>query len=301
MDFLKDLLMGGTSGCVAKTACAPLERVKIVLQTQAADASTPKYNGMLACGQGIVKNHGVAALWRGNLVNCSRYFPTQAIGFATKAKYQAMFVPKREEAGFARWFAGFLLAGGLAGATALTVVYPLEFSYTRLAADVNNKKFTGLTDCVRKIARADGVQGLYRGYGPSVAGIIVYRAGYFGFYDAGKLVIWGEDPAAQRSASFIARFGLALCVDISAACFAYPLDTVRRRLMMQSGKAAEEVQYTSAFGAASHILKHEGAGGFFKGVFANNVRAIASALVLVLYDEMKKMMDDGEGGGGHGH
>ena len=61
------------------------------------------------------------------------------------------------------------------------------------------------------------------------------------------------------------------------------------------------MQYTSDFGAASHILKHEGAGGFFKGVFANNVRAIASALVLVLYDEMKKMMDDGEGGGGHGH
>ena len=145
------------------------------------------------------------------------------------------------------------------------------------------------------------MQGLYRGYGPSVAGIIVYRAGYFGFYDAGKLMIWGEDPAAQRSASFVARFGLALCVDISAACIAYPLDTVRRRRMMQSGKAAEEVQYTSAFGAASHILKHEGAGGFFKGVFANNVRAIASALVLVLYDEMKKMMDDGEGGGGHGH
>jgi hypothetical protein len=26
----------------------------------------------------------------------------------------------------------------------------------------------GLTDCVKKIAKADGVQGLYRGYGPSV-------------------------------------------------------------------------------------------------------------------------------------
>jgi len=76
------------------------------------------------------------------------------------------------------WFAGYLAAGGLAGATSLTVVYPLEFSYTRLAADSGkNKQFTGLTDVMRQITAKEGVRGLYRGYGPSVAGIIVYRAG----------------------------------------------------------------------------------------------------------------------------
>ena len=140
------------------------------------------------------------------------------------------------------------------------------------------------------------MQGLYRGYGPSVAGIIVYRAGYFGFYDAGKLMIWGEDPAAQRSASFVARFGLALCVDISAACFAYPLDTVRRRLMMQSGKAESEMLYTTVGGAVKHIMANEGAAGFYTGVFANNTRAVASALVLALYDELKALVGGGPGG-----
>ena len=68
---------------------------------------------------------------------------------------------------------------------------------------------------------------------------------------------------------------------------AYPVDTVRRRLMMQSG-AAEKAQFTSTTGAIAHIMKNEGAAGFYKGCFANNVRAIASALVLVLYDEAKK-------------
>jgi hypothetical protein len=32
--FLQDLALGGTSGVIAKTACAPLERVKILLQVR---------------------------------------------------------------------------------------------------------------------------------------------------------------------------------------------------------------------------------------------------------------------------
>ena len=113
-----------------------------------------------------MKDQGAAGLWRGNLVNCLRYFPTQAIGFACKEKYQQMFVPNKEEAGFAKWFAGYLVAGGAAGATALTFVYPLEFAYTRLAADVGSasqRQFKGgLMDVVQSIHRSDGIQGLYR-------------------------------------------------------------------------------------------------------------------------------------------
>ena len=99
----------------------------------------------------------------------------------------------------------------------------------------------------------------------------------------------------DRDTSFFTKFGLAIFVDISAAVFAYPLDTVRRRLMMQSGRAAADVQYTSAIGAFKHIIANEGgAMALYKGVFANNVRAIASALVLVLYDELKQKMDDAD-------
>jgi len=285
MGFLKNFLMGGTAGVISKTSCAPLERVKIVLQNQAAlEGAAKQYSGLLGTGQAIVKEQGVAALWRGNFVNCLRYFPTQAMNFAFKAKYQELLVPDKEKAGFALWFAGYLAAGGAAGATSLTVAYPLEFAYTRLAADVEQKQFTGLFNCFGTIFKKEGIRGLYRGYAPSVCGIIVYRAGYFGFYDVGKQVLFEDGKG-----NFFQKFGLALFVDISAACTAYPFDTVRRRLMMQSGRA--EMQYTGAIQALKHIVANEGAGGLYKGVFANNVRAIASALVLVLYDEMKQCLD----------
>ena len=105
--FLKNLVLGGTSGCIAKTICAPLERVKIVLQTQASTGGGAKYAGMLDCGRGIVADQGVIGLWRGNLTNCARYFPTQAMNFAFKERYQKLFIRPKEEVGFAVWFCGF--------------------------------------------------------------------------------------------------------------------------------------------------------------------------------------------------
>jgi len=109
--------------------------------------------------------------------------------------------------------------------------------------------------------------------------------GYFGFYDAGKQML-GLDGA---DANFFLKFGLAMCVDVSAAVFAYPIDTVRRRLMMQSGNAVQE--FTTSAQAISHIMKNEGVAGFYKGCGANNIRAISSALVLVTYDEIKKIFN----------
>jgi solute carrier family 25 (mitochondrial adenine nucleotide translocator), member 4/5/6/31 len=154
--FITDMLMGGTSGVLAKTACAPLERVKILLQTQQGGKMLPggvvPYRGFLDAMVRVPREQGVMSFWRGNLANCLRYFPTQAMNFAFKDKYQKMFVRPREEVSFPRFFAGYLAAGGAAGATALTASYPLEYTFTRLAADrAAKKQYSGIVDCVTKV------------------------------------------------------------------------------------------------------------------------------------------------------
>ena len=89
MDFLTDLLLGGTSGVIAKTACAPLERVKIVLQTQSVNTQIgTQYKGIGDAFGRIAKEQGLSSFWRGNFANCLRYFPTQAMNFAF-SKYAA--------------------------------------------------------------------------------------------------------------------------------------------------------------------------------------------------------------------
>jgi len=65
--------------------------------------------------------------------------------------------------------------------------------------------------------------GLYRGFGVSVAGIIVYRAAFFGFYDTTKALIY-DDPS--KSNPFV-TFAIGFTVETAAGVIAYPFDTVR--------------------------------------------------------------------------
>lgn len=139
----------------------------------------------------IPKEQGYISFWRGNLANVIRYFPTQALNFAFKDKYKNIFLNGVDRhTQFWRYFAGNLASGGAAGATSLCFVYPLDFARTRLAADVgkgpNEREFKGLGNCLTKIAKSDGIKGLYQGFSVSIQGIIIYRAAYFGMYDTAK-------------------------------------------------------------------------------------------------------------------
>ena len=75
--------MGGVSAAVSKTAAAPIERVKLLIQNQdemikSGRLSEP-YKGIGDCFSRTMKDEGVIALWRGNTANVIRYFPTQVI------------------------------------------------------------------------------------------------------------------------------------------------------------------------------------------------------------------------------
>lgn len=287
--FSKDLLTGGTAAAISKTAVAPIERVKLLLQVQDAQktiAVENRYTGIIDCFSRVAKEQGVRSLWRGNLANVIRYFPTQALNFAFKDTYKRLFiegVDKKKE--FWKFFAGNLASGGAAGATSLCFVYPLDFARTRLAADVGkgtDREFKGLIDCIGKIFKTDGPIGLYRGFFVSVQGIIIYRASYFGFFDTTKAMV-AKDP---KKVNFFVAWGIAQVVTVGSGVTSYPWDTVRRRMMMQSGR--KDVLYKNTWDCFKKILKNEGPRAFFKGALSNVFRGTGGALVLAIYDEIKK-------------
>jgi len=293
LSFLKDFAAGGISAAIAKTSVAPIERVKLLLQVQHVSkqiTEAQRYKGMVDCFVRIPKEQGFLAFWRGNLANVIRYFPTQALNFAFKDKYKQVFlggVDKNTQ--FTRYFIGNLASGGAAGATGLCFVYPLDFARTRLAADVGKagaeREFSGLGNCLTKIFKSDGIVGLYRGFGVSVQGIIIYRAAYFGFFDTAKGML--PDP---KNTPFIVSFAIAQAVTTVAGIVSYPFDTVRRRIMMQSGRPVAERQYKGTLDCWVKIAKTEGRRAFFKGAFSNILRGTGSALVLVLYDEVRDLL-----------
>jgi solute carrier family 25 (adenine nucleotide translocator) protein 4/5/6/31 len=292
--FVKDLAAGGISAGISKTVVAPIERVKLLLQVQDVSksiAADKKYKGIVDAFVRIPAEQGMGAFWRGNMANVIRYFPTQALNFAFKDTYKSIFlggVDKNTQ--FWRFFAGNLAAGGAAGGTSLFFVYPLDFARTRLAADVGKgaeeREFTGLMDCLVKIFKSDGLLGLYQGFTVSLGGIIVYRAAFFGGFDTAKGVLFKDPKKAPIWASWL----VAQSVTTVSGIISYPFDTVRRRMMMQSGVAVEERKYKNTLHCWRTIAAEEGMGAFFKGAFSNIIRGTGGAIVLVLYDEIKKVL-----------
>ena len=285
-----NFLAGGISAAVSKTIVAPIERVKLLLQVQYANPNIPKeqqYAGIGDCFSRVVAEQGVGSLWRGNLANVIRYFPTQALNFACKDTYKKYLCPFNPKTEPVKFFMGNMASGGAAGATSLCVVYPLDFARTRLAADVGDaegkREFNGLVDCLKKIAQKDGVSGLYQGFGISVVGIIFYRASYFGLFDTGKAMLLGDKP------SLMLTFALGQIVTVSAGIISYPLDTVRRRLMMTSG--SKEKLYNGTMDCFSKIYQREGASAFFKGCLSNVIRGTGGALVLTFYDKIQEKLE----------
>ncbi|CAA7407217.1 unnamed protein product [Spirodela intermedia] len=293
LSFATDFLMGGVSAAVSKTAAAPIERVKLLIQNQDEMIKTGRlsqpYKGISECFSRTIKDEGFVSLWRGNTANVIRYFPTQALNFAFKDYFKRMFNFKKDRDGYWKWFAGNLASGGAAGASSLLFVYSLDYARTRLANDAKaakkggERQFNGLVDVYRKTMKSDGVAGLYRGFNISCVGIIVYRGLYFGMYDSLKPVVL----TGSLQDSFFASFALGWLITNGAGLASYPIDTVRRRMMMTSGEA---VKYKSSFDAFSQILKNEGAKSLFKGAGANILRAVAGAGVLAGYDKLQLIL-----------
>jgi len=297
ISFLKDFAAGGVSGCIAKCCTAPIERVKLIIQTQDANpkiisGEVPRYTGIVNVFQRVAAEQGIAAFWRGNLVNCIRYFPTQAFNFAFKDTIKALFPKVDKKKNALASFGINMASGGLAGAGSLCFVYPLDYARTRLASDVGGgkKQFNGLSDCLIKTSKGKmGPLGLYNGFGVSVAGIIPFRGVYFGVNDT--LVEQNPYATSENAVHRIgSNFACAQTAAISAGYASYPFDTVRRRLQMQSEKPKEEWLYKSTGDCFAKIAKEEGMTAFFKGAGANALRTVGSALVLVLYGEIKKAM-----------
>merc|ERR1712070_398480 len=296
-DFLIDFAAGGVSGAVSKTLTAPIERVKLVIQTQDANpkirsGEVPRYTGIVNCFQRVAAEQGVIAFWRGNGTNIIRYFPTQAFNLAFKDTIKGMFPKCNPKTDFMKFFATQLASGGLAGAASLTIVYPLDYARTRLASDVGSgkKQFDGLADCLKKTATGPGgFMSLYNGYGPSVAGIIAYRGAQFGLNDT----IMSFNPYAKEFGfvAIVSKFVVAQIAVTASGLVAYPFDTVRRRLQMESDKPMADRMYKGTMDCGAKILKTEGFGGMYKGALANIFRGVGASRVLVLYGEITLALD----------
>merc|ERR1711953_62090 len=227
--FYEDFALAGVAAVISKTAAAPIERVKLLVQNQdemiKAGRLAEPYKGVIDCVKKTYASEGVIPFWRGNLANCIRYFPTQAPNFAFKDQIKALFKPNKKDPYLVN-FSKNIASGGCAGSISLAFVYSLDYCQTRLANDSKSvgkggeRQFNGMVDVYRKTIASDGIAGLYRGF-------------YFGMYDTLKPILLGD------SANLLLSFCLGYGVTVTSGLISYPIHTIRRRMMMTSGQAVK--------------------------------------------------------------
>ena len=239
------------------------------------------YNGMLDCLTTTVKNEGPKGLWKGNFTNVLRYFPTQALNFSFKDYFKRLFGKDKTKDGYFSWFLGNMASGGAAGSLSLLFVYSLDYARTRLSNDLKSakkggeKQFNGIADVYKKTLASDGIAGLYRGFVISCVGIVIYRGLYFGMFDSLKPAL----PEHLRD-HMLANFLLGWGVTVGAGLASYPIDTIRRRMMMTSGQA---VKYNGSIDCARRILADEGIKSFYRGAALCVMRGVSGGGAHSLY------------------
>nr|CAD1842937.1 unnamed protein product [Ananas comosus var. bracteatus] len=279
----KYLIAGGVAGATSRTATAPLDRLKVVMQVQTTSTQ------IIPAIKNIWKEGRFLSFFRGNGLNVMKVAPESAIRFYTYEMLKEFIVKTKGENKGDIGASGRLIAGGLAGAVAQTAIYPMDLVKTRLQTYAcEGGKVPSLGTLSRDIWRQEGPRAFYRGLVPSLLGIIPYAgidlAAYETLKDMSKTYVLQDSepgPLVQLGCGTISGALGATCV--------YPLQVIRTRLQAQ--QANSKTAYKGMSDVFWRTLQHEGFSGFYKGIFPNLLKVVPSASITYLvYETMKKSL-----------
>jgi solute carrier family 25 protein 42 len=269
------LLSGAISGSLAKTAIAPMDRLKILFQTNSKDNFTLR--GVVLKSKSIYNSTGLSSFWKGHTATLMRIVPYSATNFYVFDRTRHILDDMM--GGHTHPIVIKFSAGAVSGTSAVCVTYPLETLRARLAVDVDGPAYRkGYINAVRTIASSSGLLSLYSGLKPTLVGIIPYAGTSFAVYETLK----------TEKMTFGERFATGAIAGIVAQASTYPLDVVRRRMQV------DPVTYPSMSATLARVLRGEGfIRGLYKGLSMNLIKGpIAVAISLNANDHIKKFFQN---------
>jgi len=262
----KQLFCGGMAGVISRTTVAPIDRVKILLQTQgvAAGIRANKYGGVAGTLRSIIREEGFKMLWRGNGTNCIRIMPYASLQFWSYDFYKGFIMGKiSKQFGVLERFE----AGALAGITAASVTYPLDLIRIRLATNTKTAVSGFFSQGSSIISESGSVFALYKGFVPTLTSLGPFIAINFAVFDTIKTNFLPEELDSEFvRAMYVLSFGATSAIISQTIC--YPLDTVRRRMQVKGST------YTSMVNAYSTIIQKEGFFGMYRGILPNTIKIV---------------------------
>lgn len=290
----KSFLAGGVAGMCAKTATAPLDRLKILLQARNVhyiDYSVP--SGFKA----IYQKEGLWGYFKGNGAMMVRIFPYAAIQFMSYEQYKRLLKPYFR----ADTHTNKLVAGSATGITAVTCTYPLDVVRARLAYQVYEMRYRSVWHTLTTIVKEEGTRGLYRGYVPTVLGMIPYAGVAFYSYEVLKSQMMNRFSHVATRLSLDGSGTVVLTIPATLVCgglagvvaqtVSYPLDVARRNMQVH-GMVSDRQTSPKALQVLLGVYHRAGlVQGVFRGMSLNYYRAMPQVAVsFSVYELMKQLL-----------
>ncbi|KAJ1386070.1 Mitochondrial carrier protein [Sesbania bispinosa] len=307
LSICKSLVAGGVAGGVSRTAVAPLERLKILLQVQ--NRHSIKYNGTIQGLKYIWKTEGFRGMFKGNGTNCARIVPNSAVKFFSyeQASKGILWLHQRQTGNEEAQLTPLLRlgAGACAGIIAMSATYPMDLVRGRLTVQTEGspRQYRGMFHALSTVFREEGPRALYKGWLPSVIGVIPYVGLNFSVYESLKDWLIRSKPlgiAQDSELSVTTRLACGAAAGTVGQTVAYPLDVIRRRMQMVGWKDASSVvagegkskaEYTGMVDAFKKTVQYEGFGALYKGLVPNSVKVVPSiAIAFVTYEMVKDIL-----------
>ncbi|XP_051131885.1 probable envelope ADP,ATP carrier protein, chloroplastic [Andrographis paniculata] len=267
---------GAIAGAAAKTVTAPLDRIKLLMQThglRAGQEGAKKGIGFIEAITLIGKEEGIKGYWKGNLPQVIRIIPYSAVQLFAYETYKKLFRGKDGELSVL----GRLAAGACAGMTSTFVTYPLDVLRLRLAVEPGYKT---MSQVALNMLKEEGFASFYNGLGPSLIGIAPYIAVNFCVFDLVKKAL--PEKYQKRTETSLVT---ALVSATVATVLCYPLDTIRRQMQMRGSP------YATVLDAFPGIVARDGWQGLYRGFVPNALKTLPnSSIRLTTFDAVKRLI-----------
>eukprot|EP00049_Salpingoeca_infusionum_P007908 m.127850 g.127850 ORF g.127850 m.127850 type:complete len:540 (+) comp13856_c0_seq9:306-1925(+) len=255
------LLAGGLAGAISRTATAPIDRVRIIMQS--AKVEQPFRDVF----RNILQKEGYRGLFRGNAINCAKIAPETATRYALFDFLKARTADNPESVTVLERFA----AGGLAGAVAQALIYPFDIARTRISLSTEYK---GFFDCVTSVARSEGIGALYKGLGVSTFGIVPYAGIDLAVNSILRDTAVKYYKAREEKPGVFTLLGCGMASGTTALVATYPIGLVRTKLQASGMENAE--RYHGVMDCIRRTFSAQGLGGFYRGLLPTIVKVVPS-------------------------
>jgi len=279
--IITSLISGAIAGTVAKSTIAPLDRTKIHFQISDKSYSFKRAVRFLYKS---AQQDGISSLWRGNSATVVRIVPYAGIQFASHEKWKDVIGAQTQTSTPLRRY----MAGCLAGVTAVTFTYPLDLARARMA--VSNKcQYKSIYSVFRNMVVEEGAFSLFRGFMPTLIGIIPYAGTSFFVYETLKKNHY-ENPNREGEPSHGQRVVYGACAGLLGQAATYPLDIIRRRMQTAPMKD-KTVEYKSMAATLKSVVTNEGWRAVYKGLSMNFIKGpVATGISFCTNDMIKNNM-----------